>query len=61
MKENKYKKMNADALGKLYRFLQMKDENRKFKKSISKNQITLDDAIRRAEKQQRTGVKKHGK
>nr|DAH24262.1 MAG TPA: hypothetical protein [Caudoviricetes sp.] len=28
--------MNADALGKLYRFLQMKDENRKFKKSISK-------------------------
>nr|DAO76785.1 MAG TPA: hypothetical protein [Microviridae sp.] len=53
--------MNADALGKLYRFLQMKDENRKFKKSISKNQITLDDAIRRAEKQKRTGAKKHGK
>lgn len=45
--------MDADELGKLYRFLQMKRENRKFKKSIPKNQITLDDAIRRAEKQQR--------
>lgn len=46
--------MDADALGKLYRFLQMKDENRK-------KQITLDDAIRRAEKQQKIGAKKYGK
>lgn len=38
--------MNAEELGKLYRFLREKDELKKFRKTIPKNQLTIDDAIR---------------
>lgn len=47
---NPYKQMNPEALGKLYRYLQQRDENRKFRKTIDPKQITLEQAIRRAER-----------
>lgn len=56
---NPYRRMNADALGKLYRFLQAKDQNKKFKKTIDPKQITLDDAIRAAEKRKKNDKHKN--
>lgn len=50
---NRFKSMNADELGKLYRYLQQKAEYKKFRKIIDPKQITLDDAIKQAEKKQR--------
>ena len=43
-------KNNAELWGAIYRKLQQIDENRKFRKTIDKRQITLEQAIARAEK-----------
>lgn len=51
---NHYKTMTAEQLGNLYKKLKQIDENRKFRKTIDKRQITLEQAIATAERQ--TGI-----
>lgn len=50
-------KNEAELMGKLYRLLQQIDENRKFRKTIDKRQIVLEQAIARAEKKNLTSPK----
>lgn len=47
---NSYKTMTPEQLGKLYNKLRQIDENRKFRKTIDPRQITLEQAIARAER-----------
>lgn len=42
--------MTAEQLGNLYKKLKQIDENRKFRKTIDKKQILLEEAIARAER-----------
>lgn len=37
----------ADRMGMLYRFLQQRDENRRFRATIDPKQITLEDCIKK--------------
>ena len=46
-------KNNADLWGAIYKKLKEIDENRKFRKTIDKRQITLEVAIARAERKQK--------
>lgn len=43
-------KDNAELWGAIYRKLQEIDENKKFRKTIDKNQITIEDIIKKAKK-----------
>ena len=43
---NPYKKMNPEQLGELYKKLKQIDENRKFRKTIDKRQVVLEDIIK---------------
>lgn len=40
----------ADRMGMLYRFLQQRDENRRFRATIDPKQITLEDCIKKVKK-----------
>lgn len=46
----------ADKWGAIYRKLQEIDENRKFRKTIDKRQITLEQCIERKLKEQKKNV-----
>ena len=46
---NPYKQMNNSQLEQLYKKLREIDENRRFRKTIDKNQITLEECIKKAE------------
>lgn len=46
-------KNNAELWGAIYKKLKEIDENRKFRKTIDKRQITLEMAIARAERKQK--------
>lgn len=50
---NPYKTMTPEQLGKLYNKLRQIDENRKFRKTIDKRQVTLEQCIARAERKQK--------
>lgn len=41
---------NAELWGAIYHKLREIDENKKFRKTIDKNQITIEDIIKRAKK-----------
>lgn len=47
----------AEKWGAIYRKLQEIDENKKFRKTIDRRQITLEQAIARAERKIRTKTK----
>ena len=47
----------AEKWGAIYRKLQEIDENKKFRKTIDKRQITLEMAIARAERKQKCSNK----
>lgn len=47
---NPYKTMTAEQLENLYKKLKEIDENRKFRKTIDKRQIVLEQAIATAER-----------
>lgn len=49
---NPYKTMTPEQLGELYKKLRQIDENRKFRKTIDPRQVTLEQAIARAERKQ---------
>lgn len=46
-------KNNAELWGAIYKKLKEIDENRKFRKTIDRRQITLEMAIARAERKQK--------
>ena len=52
---NPYKKMTPEQLGELYKKLRQIDENRKFRKTIDKRQVTLEQCIARAERKLKNG------
>lgn len=56
---NPYKTMTPEQLGELYKKLRQIDENRKFRKTIDKRQVTLEQAIARAERKQKCMTSKN--
>lgn len=56
---NPFKKMDNSQLEKLYQKLKQLDENKKFRKTIDKRQVVLEQCIARAERKQKCSNQKN--